>query len=79
MQTTTTAMTAPTTSHLPADQATPATDHATPATDQPDNGEALPTIPTDTLTAPVRLYSRATEPTTPPATRRWLEATLLAG
>jgi hypothetical protein len=76
MQTTTTTMTAPTTSHLPA------ADQATPATGQPDqaaHGEALPTIPATTLTAPVRLYSRADEPTTPPATRRWLEATLIAG
>jgi hypothetical protein len=56
----------------PADQATPATDQAAHDADQADNGEALPT-------APVRLYSRATEPTTPPATRRWLEATLIAG
>ena len=67
-----------------------ATSHFTPATDQPDqadhdaghaadHGEALSTTATVPLTAPVRLYSRADEPTTPPATRRWLEATLLAG
>jgi hypothetical protein len=54
----------------------PATDQAAHAAD---HGEVLPTIPATTLTAPVRIYSRADEPSEPPKTRRWLEATLIAG
>lgn len=62
-----------------ASQPTTATDQAAHDADQAAPSEALPAIPTATLAATVRIYSRATEPTTPPATRRWLEATLIAG
>jgi hypothetical protein len=61
----------------PTDAATAQADHD--AGHAADHGEVLPTAPDAALTAPVRIYSRADEPTTAPATRRWLEATLLAG
>lgn len=61
----------------PTDAATAQADHD--AGHAADHGEVLPTAPDAALTAPVRLYTRATEPSEPPKTRRWLEATLLAG